>query len=629
MKVNKLENINLNCNIFSAYDYNGLSMQELLCTFYTTINECVDISNESFELLEWIKEQGLPIEVVNQLEIWLNDGTLENIINEGIFNDLSNKVTNVNEKIDTIKINFKDYGAIGDGITDNTNLLKSILKLAYINGSVNLFVPKGVYVIDGFSDIYSNTVIEFESGAEFIKTKNSYDSYLFTSGRLVNEGTPGYGGGSKNVTIKNGTFRGHLENDKSLSITLNHVENLKVENCKFINCLLGGHVFDLAGCNNVFINNCDFIGYKPSLNREFAECIQIDNSTVGGLSGVFSNYDSLPTKNVYVENCSFKPYYDDNFNIIYPCPNAIGSHNYEIGFYFENINFNNNYIENYESKTSSCGCISFYSIKGLNICGNKFKNTKELKGTILRLHSKGYNGSIIQNSHDILFNNNIIEGYIYDLDWSPPLIRTYGDGYVNDITISENNFIKCHKGAEFKTQNKYADIIDLLKVNNCNIISNKFNTIRRIVTANECNKLVITNNIAKHVYYMPISITFSNDVTVSNNNLDGVGHGVYLGDINTFVLSNNIIKNIEGYIASYGAIMLFRTCVNGTINNNVTNLLSTDTGITKTLYSLYRNGKNITINNNINAGYTNFTHIVTTFENQLTTFIDTTSNTKL
>ena len=44
-KINELKPYDLNCNIFDVYSYNGLSMQDLLCQFFTKINECIKTSN--------------------------------------------------------------------------------------------------------------------------------------------------------------------------------------------------------------------------------------------------------------------------------------------------------------------------------------------------------------------------------------------------------------------------------------------------------------------------------------------------------------------------------------------------------------------------------------------------------
>ena len=90
--IENLKKEHLNCNIFSVYDYDGLSINELLCQFFTKINECVDVSNNTIKLSEWLVNEGLSVEVSKNIERWLHDGTLNNIINRDIFNELNNKL---------------------------------------------------------------------------------------------------------------------------------------------------------------------------------------------------------------------------------------------------------------------------------------------------------------------------------------------------------------------------------------------------------------------------------------------------------------------------------------------------------------------------------------------------------
>ena len=98
----KLKRYDLNCNIFDVYDYDGLSMQELLCQFFTKINECVEFSNSTLDLCEWLVNEGLNLEVATKLTTWLNDGTLENIINVSLFENLNKKIDNTSSQLEYI-----------------------------------------------------------------------------------------------------------------------------------------------------------------------------------------------------------------------------------------------------------------------------------------------------------------------------------------------------------------------------------------------------------------------------------------------------------------------------------------------------------------------------------------------
>lgn len=119
--LNKLNKHDLNCNIFSVYDYDGLTMQELLCQFFTKINECIDVSNEALNFLTWLKEIGIKEEVALFLNTLLENGTIKEIINKEIFQELNNKIDKI--KNDVPMVTPQDFGAIGDGIADDSQAL--------------------------------------------------------------------------------------------------------------------------------------------------------------------------------------------------------------------------------------------------------------------------------------------------------------------------------------------------------------------------------------------------------------------------------------------------------------------------------------------------------------------------
>ena len=95
---NHLKGLNIN----SIYDLdNAFSINELLCKFWKKIEEVVNITNESIDILNWLKEEGLPDEVINLLSTWKDDGTLGTIINSALFNELNTKVDTFQEKVNS------------------------------------------------------------------------------------------------------------------------------------------------------------------------------------------------------------------------------------------------------------------------------------------------------------------------------------------------------------------------------------------------------------------------------------------------------------------------------------------------------------------------------------------------
>lgn len=112
MKLEKLKPQDLKCNIFSVYDYEGLTLQELLCQFFTKINECIEICETVVEFIDWLESVGLSQEVARILAQWLEDGTLAKIINEQIFSELNSKIkeleNKLNETIEQVEENTND-----------------------------------------------------------------------------------------------------------------------------------------------------------------------------------------------------------------------------------------------------------------------------------------------------------------------------------------------------------------------------------------------------------------------------------------------------------------------------------------------------------------------------------------
>lgn len=131
-KLEQIKPYQLNCSVFSVYDYpNTYSMQELLNKFFETINNCVDLCNNVLDLAKWLVNEGLSQEVAKKLDIWLTDGTLQEIINEKIFNDLNTKINkNINDIAESnakIEVNSSSINEIKEN-TPYTNYDRQIVK---------------------------------------------------------------------------------------------------------------------------------------------------------------------------------------------------------------------------------------------------------------------------------------------------------------------------------------------------------------------------------------------------------------------------------------------------------------------------------------------------------------------
>lgn len=525
-------------------------------------------------------------------------------------------VTNkeADDKLTTITRLITEFGAVGDGVTDCTSAFKEALKLAYTEGALRLRVPKGDYVMNGYADIYSNTYIEFDKGARIIKSSKAKTSYFLVCGRVESEGTTGYGGGAKNITIDGGTFIGYPNNNIGVSLTLNHAQNCTFKNMEFISAISTGHAFDLAGCDNILIDRCIFRGRQVITDREFTEAIQIDCSTNPSLSNNFSNYDNLPTKNVTVQNCMFLPIYTETGSIKYYAPNPIGSHGFSTGQYYENIKFISNYVEN-GCEGNSGGWIRFYSSIGVIIKDNLFKSTINSNTRVVAFQTKANADGVVQVCSNSEIINNKFVGFDTKLKQGVntiyPIVAITGvnyqdtNYYVHNIDIINNKFENCYNEAHDKTTTNGADLIYVNYGEDINITQNSLLEGRRLAYVTNSNKIRVTRNNIKNCYYVGLSLLDVTNLYIDYNTFDGVACAVYARNINHPNISNNtIINSLNTLVGTFNYILALRDCTNLIVSSNIIINTNGQDGFGQVIHIFNSATKNGVVSSNIIKGYT-------------------------
>ena len=126
-----------------------------------------------------------------------------------------------NQQSGVVVIDVKEFGAKGDGVTDDTLAVKNaILSLKTTGGKV--FFPKGTYLLgtptaaaagyleNYFIPLVSNLILEGEGAASVIKVK---DNVLSNPRDDVGNAHILAGKGLKNVTIRKLTFDGNGKNN--------------------------------------------------------------------------------------------------------------------------------------------------------------------------------------------------------------------------------------------------------------------------------------------------------------------------------------------------------------------------------------------------------------------------------
>ncbi|MGL4452493.1 MAG: exo-alpha-sialidase [Sarcina sp.] len=97
-KLNSIKPFILQDKIFNPNDTRYVNYELLLRELTNVVNNSVESVNEIKNIVEWLVNEGLELVVVDQLEIWLRDGTLAKLINKTIFNELNNKLDSVVNK---------------------------------------------------------------------------------------------------------------------------------------------------------------------------------------------------------------------------------------------------------------------------------------------------------------------------------------------------------------------------------------------------------------------------------------------------------------------------------------------------------------------------------------------------
>ena len=211
----------LNCNVFSIddYDYEDMTIQELLNTFFTKINECVDVSNESLNYLEWLKGQGLRAETIKVLNEWLGNGTLGELIKKEVLEDFEKRIStnettiqehthDIGENLKKINQNIQDIATADQNIQTNLNSINTINSkvsrhddtIAVFNRRLeglqkemaNLCLPIGI-IVQSYTDSYDPNAIYGKFGQEWGEITGRFlvgksgDTEFNTTGKLAGE----------------------------------------------------------------------------------------------------------------------------------------------------------------------------------------------------------------------------------------------------------------------------------------------------------------------------------------------------------------------------------------------------------------------------------------------------------
>lgn len=539
------DNADYNTNSKSYYDYLS-RINKIIEVLAKRIWEYDEELAKRFE--EWDKNlEELPEDLEKLLVGWMEDGTLDDIINKNIFKDLNDKIDTINSKLNHFIVNIEEF----DG--SDCERIQKALDLVHSKGGGVVYVPRHSYDLDCELVIYQNTTLYSEIGTVYNRRHKGY--MLMNGDRGSNYN--GYNGNG-NLSIINGTFDGKAQDDlggTGSNIAIAHADNIIIDNVEILNA--NSHHIELNSSKNVIIQNSKILGQLSNL--QYVEGIQLDLATKSGF-GAFGSFDSTGCKNVTIQDCIFGESDD-----LPSLSRGVGTHSIRIGVYIDNIKIINNRFNNLRDFS-----IQFLGYKDSLVTGNKFDNCA---GGIVMYSSDPENDSHITDKYgntttDVQPTYNVtVENNVFDRIYDKQIIYAYGrEKSNNKQIIIRNNKIKDSVDNSGIIMSRYTD--DSIIENNKIVNVGRFG----ILVEHSTNVMVNNNNIDNTLSYSAIRIFDTcRYISVSNNIINKAGGNAIniLEDNHSVIISNNLIGGANGNNEDYDAIYMHTDGNYVNINNNV------------------------------------------------------------
>lgn len=196
--------------------------------------------------------------------------------------------------------NVRQYGAAGDGVTDDSAAIQKALTACRVAGGGTVHVPAGTYIIGEILQIGSNTHLKGDGkGVSTIRVIDNMDPLPIgpspqgplagiTALQVWNE-LP-----ASDIAVEDLTFDGNEAGNTSIGgaftsglspcIRLDQVDKLLIRNCEFINSIL--YNIWLNACTRfAVVNNTILSGQNATLGYNDQDGVHITNSQYGVVQG--------------------------------------------------------------------------------------------------------------------------------------------------------------------------------------------------------------------------------------------------------------------------------------------------------------------------------------------------------
>ena len=473
-----------------VYDFSDMTNEELRCKFFQKLQECIELCNNSSNILDWVKNEGLGNEVNELLTQWEQDGTLAKLINIDLFNNLKTELTNeinkTNEqavsntnKINSINILVTNYR---DLVVDNdwTVAINKAIEDCSITGG-KVLCPVGTCLISQIK-LRSNVILEGNFYKTVLKSIDNnvcdnlivlYDNNTYLTGirNLYIDGNNGNQNKSiRGVLIDNsngntpiydhhGIYENlYIENTSGEGFFLNNTRENRIKNVQVRKCTKSG--FAIYGSDN-WILDCTSAGNKGkgfeigSYNTKFTTCKAFFNGETNGDSGEgfylenahFNQFSNCESQEAGSHGIRLVNSHNNIFSSTISDSNGVYNKIDSVGLFLEDSSFNNIQISVFSRGNDLQG----NQKTGIKITGLSAKNVIDAIVNDTKNSGMLYcniTNDEINNKNYIKINGNMyIEGEIVTLPFTFnggenktafPLTVSYNNG--GDVTLNVNSF---------------------------------------------------------------------------------------------------------------------------------------------------------------------------------------------
>lgn len=152
-----------------VYDFSEMTNEELRCKFFQKLEECIEVCNSVSDIMDWLKNEAVPKEINVILNAWLEDGTLENLINinkiDELRTELTEQVETINQNVNT---NINQLNSDMDAFKNELNTEMDTLK-----NEVNTNITETINNLDVKINDKANKITKLEN-------KNNTNSLIST-----------------------------------------------------------------------------------------------------------------------------------------------------------------------------------------------------------------------------------------------------------------------------------------------------------------------------------------------------------------------------------------------------------------------------------------------------------------